>query len=331
MRRYNARQRAKPSYPTCSNCGAHRERYKQLCDDCRQYREQLRIQRSYDQRTAQHIAYERRTQRRYQDRLDAIPATHTGPWTSAEDALVGRDDLSLRQICYMLGRSYGAVSNRRIALRRGPIDYSRSRGAYTLDDDEVVRRYNATEAARITGRTKASIYNRRYELGITRRPCRAWTDMEVAVLRTCTTPEEAAAALDRTIVAVQHRANRIGHQWAPRPPRKECAAGHSLTGDNLFLNTAGVRLCRICARTYNTEWARCKRGSKPRNVRHWTPGDDAIAADLSLTSTEVAHQLGRTVKSIQMRRFRLKKRSTPLPVLTSALVNWQGRQYPTSA
>lgn len=38
-------------------------------------------------------------------------------WSAAEDATVKRDDVTLTEICYMLGRSYWAVMTRRQKLR----------------------------------------------------------------------------------------------------------------------------------------------------------------------------------------------------------------------
>lgn len=47
-----------------------------------------------------------------------IPRPHNGPWTATEDAIVSRQDITLIEMCYMLGRSYGSVQSRRGALRK---------------------------------------------------------------------------------------------------------------------------------------------------------------------------------------------------------------------
>jgi hypothetical protein len=49
----------------------------------------------------------------------AIPAPHNGErWTSAEDAILAREDITTTDKCHLLGRSYGAVCARRQTLRR---------------------------------------------------------------------------------------------------------------------------------------------------------------------------------------------------------------------
>lgn len=46
------------------------------------------------------------------------PGLVTGRYNSTEDAIVMRDDLSLMQIAFMLGRTYRSVSSRRHSLRK---------------------------------------------------------------------------------------------------------------------------------------------------------------------------------------------------------------------
>ncbi len=58
-------------------------------------------------------------ERQRRERLAAIPAPRAfEAWIPAEDALVTREDLALVELCYMLGRSYNAVANRRNYLRK---------------------------------------------------------------------------------------------------------------------------------------------------------------------------------------------------------------------
>jgi hypothetical protein len=57
--------------------------------------------------------------RRLALRLSTIPCPRNGePWTAAEDSIVSRDDLRIIEMCYMTGRSYGAVAGRRSTLRK---------------------------------------------------------------------------------------------------------------------------------------------------------------------------------------------------------------------
>jgi hypothetical protein len=73
-------------------------------------------QREYRERNRDYVT---RRQQRERLRRKEIPAPRNGTcWTPAEDAIVGRDDISLTEMCYMTGRSYGAVSKRRELLRR---------------------------------------------------------------------------------------------------------------------------------------------------------------------------------------------------------------------
>lgn len=60
----------------------------------------------------------RRAAVNYQRLVEEIPAPRGGePWSATEDSIALRDDVSLIEICYMLGRSYGAVRSRRVRLR----------------------------------------------------------------------------------------------------------------------------------------------------------------------------------------------------------------------
>lgn len=53
------------------------------------------------------------------DRLAAMPAPRAFEvWTPHEDSLVMEDGLALVELCYMLGRSYNAIANRRNYLRK---------------------------------------------------------------------------------------------------------------------------------------------------------------------------------------------------------------------
>jgi hypothetical protein len=48
-----------------------------------------------------------------------VPASRSGqPWTSAEDLIVLNPELTLIEVCYMLSRTYDAVSTRRRNLKR---------------------------------------------------------------------------------------------------------------------------------------------------------------------------------------------------------------------
>jgi hypothetical protein len=64
-------------------------------------------------------AYRLRRSHRYYANRAEIPTPRGGrPWTAADDAVVLDDELFLTEMCYLLGRSYSAVNNRRVLLRR---------------------------------------------------------------------------------------------------------------------------------------------------------------------------------------------------------------------
>jgi hypothetical protein len=90
----------------------------------------LEWQREYDERHREYINEQRREYRerhreyfnwqvrRHREKMKGIPSPRNGTrWTRAEDAIVMRDDLSLTEMCYMLGRSYDSVSYRRQFLK----------------------------------------------------------------------------------------------------------------------------------------------------------------------------------------------------------------------
>lgn len=54
---------------------------------------------------------------RRSDRLKTIPVTRTGPWSPHEDAIVRRDDITLVEMAFMLGRSHSSVCSRRRKLK----------------------------------------------------------------------------------------------------------------------------------------------------------------------------------------------------------------------
>lgn len=64
--------------------------------------------------------YVRRQAVKQRQRYDEIPGPRDGSqWTPAETAIAMRDDLTLTEMCYMLGRSYNSVSNHRCQMNRG--------------------------------------------------------------------------------------------------------------------------------------------------------------------------------------------------------------------
>jgi hypothetical protein len=65
------------------------------------------------------LARDRERFRKWRELLKTIPVPRNGElWTPAEESIVMRDDITLIEICYLLGRSYGAVTGRRLELRR---------------------------------------------------------------------------------------------------------------------------------------------------------------------------------------------------------------------
>lgn len=70
--------------------------------------------REYYQRNRE---YRSRWARRYRDeKLNKIPKPRQGRFTEAEDKIILREDLSITEICYMLGRAYQSVAGRRCKL-----------------------------------------------------------------------------------------------------------------------------------------------------------------------------------------------------------------------
>lgn len=58
-------------------------------------------------------------ERKRRDKLARIPAPRAFEvWTAAEDAVAMREELAIVEVCYLLGRSYNAVANRRNYLRK---------------------------------------------------------------------------------------------------------------------------------------------------------------------------------------------------------------------
>ncbi len=50
----------------------------------------------------------------------------------------------------------------------------------------------------------------------------------------------------RWATVVEQANNRRAPRMPKRVPRTHCRVGHELSGDNLYVNPAGARLCRIC-------------------------------------------------------------------------------------
>jgi len=64
--------------------------------------------------------YIRQRAKKAREQLKQIPDTHPNTWwTPEEDAILLRDDLSLLEMCYLTGRSYGGVGSRRNRLLAG--------------------------------------------------------------------------------------------------------------------------------------------------------------------------------------------------------------------
>ncbi len=70
----------------------------------------------YQQRNSDYL--KRRRARNYLSRKKIPTPRKYARWTLAEDVIVMRDDITVLEICYMLGRSYAAISSRRKQLRK---------------------------------------------------------------------------------------------------------------------------------------------------------------------------------------------------------------------
>ena len=80
----------------------------------RRARNPLKARESIRDWRERNLDYARRQGRKNYQRLRDIPAPNSGKsWTPAEDATVLRDDITLIEMAYMLGRSVGAVHARR--------------------------------------------------------------------------------------------------------------------------------------------------------------------------------------------------------------------------
>jgi hypothetical protein len=68
----------------------------------------------YRQRNRDYLAGQ---QRKWRRKMQGIPAPRSGiRWTPEDDAVVTRDDITLVEMCFILGRSYDSVSARRCRL-----------------------------------------------------------------------------------------------------------------------------------------------------------------------------------------------------------------------
>ncbi|EHB47615.1 hypothetical protein MycrhDRAFT_5741 [Mycolicibacterium rhodesiae JS60] len=79
-------------------------------------------------RNFHYLAEQQRTRNEKRSRLVGIP--RTGAWTSAEDQIALRTDISQVEKVVLLQRSYGAVSNRLSILRSSPKRCKRCGGEY---------------------------------------------------------------------------------------------------------------------------------------------------------------------------------------------------------
>jgi hypothetical protein len=79
--------------------------------------------------------------------------------------------------------------------------------AWTPEEDELARKLAPREAARRTGRSLRSVYDRRHVLGVG--PPGRWTPEEDELVRTLPA-KEAAERTGRTLVAVYQRRQALG-------------------------------------------------------------------------------------------------------------------------
>lgn len=126
--------------------------------------------------------YRETANRRRQRKHDAVPVTRTGKWSEAEYSIALRDDITILEMAYMLGRKPSAVSKVRNMLMEEPSQreerLARMRHRYRQTyvpkprplwlpaDDAVVFRDGMTDVERsaLLGRSVSAIRNRRYAL-----------------------------------------------------------------------------------------------------------------------------------------------------------------------
>lgn len=240
---------------------------------------------------------------RYVARLKQIPGPRNGTrWTPAEDSILNREDLTVVEQCFMLGRSYSAVLKRR-QLLGNPEGASRWRSMerrtralqkrrqepredmpWTAADDAIVARSDltCTEQARMLGRSYRSTQARRIEL--TRalpapRNGMPWTADEDAIIRRDDlTRHERAVMLGRSYWAVKQRRKTLTDPaWERRRRERESNRMGSL--------------------------------ATPRSGMPWTADEDAIIRRDDLTRHERASMLGRSYWAVKQRRKLIRKQA----------------------
>ena len=224
------------------------------------------------QRGREHAARNPEVKRRAQKKKHAIPVTHDGPWTPAEDAIVLRDDISIFEMCFMLGRSYGSVQGHRSALKTGkirlaalrpnrqqqfndlvtaldqldaPVSFGKKRAARMLREaGYAVAGYGVLQEAIQHRRETRPLtagdiedQRRRVKLTVEGRGSRLWTEEEFALIsRSDLTIEEMAALTGRSSPSIRTQRHKLRAQGieVTRRPVTHCRHGHEFTPENTY-------------------------------------------------------------------------------------------------
>ncbi len=263
---------------------AHREKYLQdqrarTALMSKEDRERRRAQnRDYHERNSGYIA-DRRS--KYCERLKRIPAPRNGSrWTAAEDSIVLRDEVSIIEQAYMLGRSYRAVAARRFLLdnpegaaelrrrarakfvpkgprttcRSGQHEYTEFNVYYDRKGirycracrDEYRRDHRQELAERQRSRTREIVES----LPAPTRFYTPWTPAEDAIIaRDDLDCAEQARMLSRSLSSVRNRRIKVRRgnvSYDRRPLAPSCGKGHAYTPENTRQTSRG-RACLTCA------------------------------------------------------------------------------------
>jgi hypothetical protein len=217
-------------------------------------------------------------------------------WTAEEEALLGV--MPDRELARRLGRSVGAVAERRFLKKQGAPDQAFS---WTAEQDQIVGGKNLKEAAQLLQRSFRAVQARRRALGLSRSQPRrtAWTPQEDEIIRT-QGRREAAQALGCSMSVVEKRRRHLGVA-RPNPSSRPWTAAE--------VKLLGTKPDRLLARKLKRRpgAVQNKRASlkiPPFPARHfWRPVDDNILGKYS--DEDVARLLKVSVQAVAMRRQRL--------------------------
>lgn len=211
----------------------HYRRKEVVCAECRnalraerarwreQNREKLRekerrraAQRRADPNDPIHQS-KRRAARKAQQKTLGAASNRAREWTSEEDAMVLRPDLSMTEIALAIGRTRNGVVNRRRFLRRGPEAVNRERRENYVKDAERIRaakKRNYDQNPEPRRRAAESIRHKAQGATVSAadRSGQQWTGPELELLsRDDLSVHEIARTIRRTFYAVRQMKTRL--------------------------------------------------------------------------------------------------------------------------